>query len=87
VSIFCGNGRMTGGWVYIMTNRPHGTLYVGATADIRGRAWAHHEGIDEGFTRRYGLKRLVHAQLHDDILDAIHVKSRSSTGPARGRSI
>ncbi len=71
MSIFCGNGRMTGGWVYIMTNRPHGTLYAGATADIRGRAWERHEGIDEGFTRRYGLKRLVHAELHDDILDAI----------------
>jgi len=71
VSIFCGNNRMAGGWVYIMTNRPRGTLYVGVTADIRRRAWEHHEGIGEGFTRRYGLKRLVHAEFHENILDAI----------------
>ena len=25
---------MQGGWVYIMTNRPNGTLYVGVTGDL-----------------------------------------------------
>jgi putative endonuclease len=25
---------MRGGWVYIMTNRPDGTLYTGVTSDI-----------------------------------------------------
>lgn len=25
---------MSGGWVYIMTNRPNGTLYVGVTSDL-----------------------------------------------------
>jgi putative endonuclease len=29
---------MQGGWVYIMTNRPNGTLYVGVTSDIARRA-------------------------------------------------
>jgi putative endonuclease len=42
-----------------MTNRPHGTLYVGVTADLPRRAWEHREGIGSGFTQRYGLKRLV----------------------------
>jgi putative endonuclease len=62
---------MRGGWVYIMTNRPNGTLYVGVTADIARRAFEHQEGLIEGFTRRYGLKRLVWMEFHDDIRAAI----------------
>ena len=65
------HGRMRGGWVYIVTNRPNGTLYVGVTADIARRAWEHREGMVEGFTRRYGLKRLVYAERHEDIAAAI----------------
>jgi putative endonuclease len=62
---------MLGGWVYIMTNRPNGTLYVGVTSDIARRAWEHREGVVAGFTRRYGLKRLVYVERHDDIAVAI----------------
>ena len=60
-----------GGWVYIMTNRPHGTLYVGVTADLPRRAWEHRSSEAEGFTRTYGLKMLVYAERHDDIRTAI----------------
>ena len=62
---------MQGGWVYIVTNRPNGTLYVGVTSDLARRAWEHREGVAEGFTKRYGLKRLVYAERHDDIRAAI----------------
>ncbi len=57
-------GSMRGGWVYIMTNRANGTLYVGVTNDIFRRVWEHREGIADGFTKRYGLKRLVYAERH-----------------------
>jgi putative endonuclease len=50
---------MPGGWVYFMTNRRDGVLYVGVTSDLAKRAWEHREGVVEGFTRRYRLKRLV----------------------------
>ena len=60
-----------GGWVYIMTNKPNGTLYVGVTSDLPARAWQHREGIVGGFTKRYGLKRLVYAQFYDEIEQAI----------------
>jgi len=59
--------RMADGWVYIMTNRPNGTLYVGVTDNVARRVWEHREGLVAGFTRRYGLKRLVYAEHHDDI--------------------
>jgi putative endonuclease len=62
---------MVGGWVYIMTNRPNGTLYVGVTSDLARRAWEHREGIVDGFTKRYCLKRLVFAEHHDEIEAAI----------------
>ena len=62
---------MPGGWVYIMTSRPNGILYVGVTSDIARRAWEHREGIVDGFTKQYGLKRLVYAERHEDIRIAI----------------
>jgi putative endonuclease len=59
-----------GGWVYILTNRRNGTLYVGTMADLARRVWEHREGVADGFTRRYGLKRLVYAEEHNEILAA-----------------
>ena len=72
---------MRGGWVYIMTNRPNGTLYVGVTADIGRRAYEHREGLVAGFTRRYGLKRLVWKEFHDDIRNAIQRESNLKHWP------
>ncbi|MBN8901156.1 MAG: excinuclease ABC subunit C [Rhodospirillales bacterium 69-11] len=59
------------GWVYMITRRPNGPLYVGVTADLARRAWEHREGVHPGFTRRYGLHRLVYAEWHEDIRFAI----------------
>ncbi|UYV15167.1 GIY-YIG nuclease family protein [Porphyrobacter sp. ULC335] len=60
-----------GGWVYIMTNGPHGTLYIGVTADLATRVYEHREGRGSIFCRKYGLKRLVYAERHEAITDAI----------------
>ena len=60
-----------GGWVYIMSNRRDGTLYCGVTSDLARRAWQHREGLVEGFTKAYGLKRLVWYEHFPDIRDAI----------------
>ena len=62
---------MSGGWVYIMTNRPNGVLYTGVTSDIARRAYEHRESLVPGFTKRYGLKRLVYMEFHERIADAI----------------
>jgi putative endonuclease len=60
-----------GGWVYMVTNKPHGMLYIGVTADLARRAWEHRTGAVKGFTKRYGLRRLVYAEPYEDVLDAI----------------
>ena len=62
---------MAGGWVYIVTNRPDSTLYIGVTSDLARRVTQHRDRLVDGFTKRYGLKRLVYAESHDDIHDAI----------------
>ena len=60
------------GYVYIMASRRNGTLYIGATSDLVARAYAHREGLIAGFTKRYGCKRLVWFEQHDDLQSARH---------------
>jgi putative endonuclease len=65
------NIRMAGGYVYILTNRPNGILYVGVTNDLVRRVFEHRSGFVDGFTKQHGLKRLVYFERFDDIRDAI----------------
>ena len=60
-----------GGFVYIMTNRPRGTLYVGVTSDLMHRVSQHRSGEGSSFVRRYNLHRLVFTERYDDITGAI----------------
>lgn len=62
--------------VYIMASRKHGTLYVGVTSELLSRAAQHREGVIEGFTAQYGVKRLVWYGWHDGIEAAIHREKR-----------
>jgi putative endonuclease len=60
-----------GGWIYIMTNRANGVLYVGVTSDLIPRVYQHREGLIAGFTKTCGLKMLVYFEQYGDIRDAI----------------
>ncbi len=51
--------------VYMMTNRPRGTLYIGVTGDLVKRVWEHRLHAAPGFTDRYNLERLVWFETHD----------------------
>ena len=62
---------MAGGWIYFMSNRRNGILYAGVTSNLPRRAYEHREGLIDGFTKRYGLKRLVYVERYDDIRSAI----------------
>ena len=58
-------------FVYIMASARNGTLYVGVTNDIARRAYEHRNGLNEGFTKRYGIHMLVWLEEHGDIYEAI----------------
>lgn len=65
---------MAGGWVYMLANKPNGTLYVGVTGDLVRRIWEQRRGLADGFATRYGLKRLVYFEEHAEIVSAIQRK-------------
>ena len=67
---------MRGGYVYMLASRRHGTLYVGVTNDLERRVSEHRLGEAESFTRRYGVKRLVHYEAFGDIEQAIRREKR-----------
>ena len=56
---------------YILCNKPYGTLYVGMTSDLPGRAYQHREGLADGFTKKHHIKRLVYFEQHETALAAI----------------
>lgn len=58
-------------FTYILASRKHGTLYIGVTNNIRRRIFEHKEGLAEGFTKRYGVKRLVHVESFPTVRQAI----------------
>lgn len=57
--------------VYILASQKNGTLYIGVTGNPVGRLWQHREGWFEGFTKRYGVTRLVWYTAFDDVTAAI----------------
>lgn len=62
---------MKPGWVYIVTNAPFGTLYIGVTSNLPARAYQHRNGECSAFCKRYGLTRLVYAEHHNRVDEAI----------------
>ncbi|WP_062768245.1 GIY-YIG nuclease family protein [Sphingopyxis terrae] len=61
---------MKQGWIYILTNKRNGTLYIGVTSNLAHRIEQHRQGRVAGFTQRYGLKMLVWHQHFDNLHDA-----------------
>ncbi len=57
--------------VYILASRQNGTLYIGVTSDLKKRSWEHKNDLVDGFTKRYGVHRLVYYELHQDMVSAI----------------
>ena len=58
-------------WVYILASRPGGTLYVGVTRDLIRRIFEQRNKLISGFTKRYGVTRLVYFEEYGTALAAI----------------
>ena len=57
--------------IYIMTNQPRGTMYIGVTSNLVQRVWQHRNHAVEGFTSKYQLTKLAYYERHEDMYEAI----------------
>ena len=58
-------------WVYILASKKNGTLYTGFSGVLVKRIGEHKDDLIEGFTKRYGVHRLVWFEEHGDVSVAI----------------
>lgn len=52
-------------WVYIITNRKNGVLYIGMTGNLKQRLQQHKNKNIKSFSSRYNLNKLVYYELHE----------------------
>ncbi|WP_149277222.1 GIY-YIG nuclease family protein [Pareuzebyella sediminis] len=58
-------------YVYILTNKKNGTLYIGMSNDLQRRVLEHKQKSIDGFTKKYGLDKLVYYEVFQFVEDAI----------------
>jgi putative endonuclease len=78
---------MTGAYyVYILANRHHGTIYVGVTNNLERRVWEHKSELTAGFTKRYGVTRLIYFEVFREVSSAITREKQLKAG-SRARKL
>ena len=58
-------------FVYILSSKKNGTLYIGVTSNLQKRIWEHKNKIVEGFTKKYDVTRLVYYEQTNDVESAL----------------
>jgi len=58
-------------YVYILTSKRNGTLYIGVTSNLPQRIWQHKNNQLDGFSKKYNVKQLVYFEQHDTAESAI----------------
>ena len=71
---------MKQGYIYIMTNKKNGTLYIGVTSNLVQRVYQHKNHLVDGFTKRYALELLVYYEPYEDITAAIEREKQLKAG-------
>lgn len=61
---------MKPGFVYILTNKPDGVLYIGVTDELAKRVQQHRSRQVPGFTKSYNCERLVWFEPFENIHEA-----------------
>ena len=57
-------------YVYILASKKNGTLYIGLTGDLLRRVLEHRDHVVPGFTKKYGVTRLIWFETHASLLAA-----------------
>jgi putative endonuclease len=63
-------------FVYLLSSKPNGTLYVGSTSDLVRRVWEHKIKAVPGFTAKHGVDRLVWYEMHESLAVAAQRERR-----------
>ena len=71
--------------VYLLANRPGGTLYTGVTSNLHRRIWQHRNKVMKGFSTRYNLNRLVYFELFEDLYEAISREKQIKAGSRKAK--
>jgi len=58
-------------YLYILSNKYNGTLYIGVTNDLERRLFKHKNKLVDGFTKKYSLDKLMYYETYQDVNDAI----------------
>jgi putative endonuclease len=58
-------------YVYMLSNTYNNVLYTGVTNNLVRRCYEHKTGIDNGFTKKYNVHKLVYYEIFDYIESAI----------------
>ena len=58
-------------FVYILASKRNGTLYIGVTNNLENRMYQHKNKLVDGFTQKYGVDKLVHYEMTNDVRSAI----------------
>ena len=58
-------------YVYIITNKKDGVIYIGVTNDLERRMFEHKNKLVKGFSSKYNLDKLVYSEVYQYIEDAI----------------
>ena len=66
-------------YVYFLSNKKNGTIYIGATTNLISRIHAHKNKAVEGFASKYDLRLLVYYEVYEDLDSAfkreMHLKN------------
>jgi len=77
------NFSMKNYFIYIVSNKKNGTIYIGVTSNLPKRIWEHKNKIFDGFTAKYDLNKLVYYEVHSEILAAISREKRLKEWPRK----
>ena len=71
--------------IYIISNKPNGTLYTGVTSNLPQRIWQHKNKITKGFCSKYHLTILVYFELFEDMYQAISREKQIKAGSRKSK--
>lgn len=73
-------------YVYILTNFTNSVLYIGVTSNLVRRIYQHKAKLDDGFTSKYKISKLVYYEIFEDVENAL-LREKRLKGSSRKRKI